>query len=288
MFASSSLVSAQKTSVFSMFSSSSSSSSAASLHLVAVLDGHGQPQADIPATGQYHPLHRLVQLAQLAHHAADMLVGGDEEDFVINLDDSIAARHDGFAAPEDCRNAGIGSGKVLLEFTQFVTDQRAVMEGAHRHQLRPSAGEIQHLEGTRIVDQALDIIGYQLLRADQYIHGQRLLREQPRMLEVLERTDPGDFGGSMKQRIGHLAGDHVGLVAAGDGQYHVRVVSAGLGKRFRIGGVTGHGTNVESILKILQHGRIFIDHGDVIRFVRQIRRHRAADLAGTQNDDLHG
>jgi hypothetical protein len=51
--------------------------------------------------------------------------------------------------------------------------------------------------------------------------------------------------------------------------------------------MTGYGANVEPVLKILQHCRIFIDHGNVIRFIRQVGRNGTANLAGSQDNDFH-
>ena len=168
-----------------------------------------------------------------------------------------------------------------------MTDQRAVIKRAHRNQLCPATGEIQHLQCAGVIDQALDIVGNQLLGADQDIDRQGFLCKQSCMSQVLQGAHPGNLGGGMKQRVGDLTRDHIGLVAAGNRQHHVRIIGTRLGERLRIGCMAGNGTYVESILQILKDGRVFIDHGNIVGFIGQVGRNGSANLAGTQNDDFH-
>ena len=67
---------------------------------------------------------------------------------------------------------------MLAQVTQLMADKRPAIICLDRHQRNPAIGKVQHLQGAGILDQALDIVRDQLLRTDQHVHRQGLLRKQ--------------------------------------------------------------------------------------------------------------
>ncbi len=257
-------------------------------HVVAVLDALRQPVADVAAAGDQHPLVVVLEAAQLAHHRADVVLGGDEEHFVIGFDDGVALGNDRPVAAEDRRNPGVHVGHVLAQLAQLVAHQRAAVIGAHRHQLHAAGGEVDHLQGAGVLDQPLDVVGDHLLRADDHVDGNGVFVEQlVRAAGVVGGADTGDFGGGAEQGVGHLAGDHVDLVGVGDGDQHVGVFGAGFLEHPGIAAHAEHGANVQTVPQFPQALAVDVDDGDVVAFPRQVLRQGAAHLAGTENDDLH-
>ena len=49
-----------------------------------------------------------------------------------------------------------------------------------------------------------------------------------------------------------------------------------------------HGAHIEAILQLLQDLRLVVDNRDVVGLAGQILGDRGADLAGAEDDDLHG
>jgi hypothetical protein len=60
-----------------------------------------EARADVAAAGEDQSLVGLLQAAEFAHHRADVLRRGDEEDLVVGLDDGVALRLDGAIVPVD-------------------------------------------------------------------------------------------------------------------------------------------------------------------------------------------
>jgi hypothetical protein len=69
---------------------------------------------------------------------------------------------------------------------------------------------------------------------------------------------------------------------------HVGVFRAGFEQDVGVGGASGDGADVQAILQRAQLVTVRVHHGDVVLFVGQVFRERAADLASSENDDLHG
>ena len=159
--------------------------------------------------------------------------------------------------------------------------------GAQSHQARPAAGEVEHLEGARVVEQPFDVFGDKLFGADQHVDGQTALVEQLGMAMVLVGAHPGDLARGVKERPGHLTGHHVGLVVVGDGDEHLGIVATGLFEHLGMGGVAADGAQVEAVLEGLEQLGVLVHHGDVVGFGGEIGGHRGAHLPGAQNDDLH-
>ena len=257
------------------------------LDLVVGLECARQAQADVAAAGEQHALHRLVRLAQLAHHLADVLAGGDEEDFVVGLDDGGPLGDDRPALPEDGRDPRVDPRHVLAQGAQLLAHEWPAVVGLDRDQAHPAAGEVEHLHRARGLHQALDVVGDELLGADHHVDRERLLAEELGVVEVLPGPHACDFGGGVEEGVGHLTGDHVGLVTVGDREDHVGVRRPRLLQDIGVGAAPEHGADVEAVAQALEPGRVGVDHGDVVRLARQVLRDRAAHLASAEDDDLH-
>ncbi len=87
--------------------------------------------------------------------------------------------------------------------------------------------------------------------------------------------------------MGNLAGDHVYLIAVGDGQYHVRILDTGLLQHVGVRGMARDGADVTAFLERRQQMCILVDYGDVIGLVRKCLSDGAADLTGPKDNDFH-
>ena len=257
-------------------------------HVVAVLDALGESVTDVAAAGNQDTLVVVLQPAQFAHYRTDIVLGSDEEDLVVRFDHRVAFGNDGPAATEDGGNPGVHIGHVFAQLAQLVTYQGAAIVGAHRHQLYPATGKVDHLQGAGVLDKPLDIVGDHLLGADDHIDGQGVFVEQlVGAAGVVGGADTGDFRGGAEQGVGHLTGDHVHLVRVGYGDQHVGVFGAGLFQYRRVAAHAAHGADVEPVAELTQTLRIGVDDGDVVALVGQVFRQGTPHLTGTENNDLH-
>src|SRR5471032_2438167 len=168
------------------------------LYLVAAFDGFGQALADLPTAGDDDAFVGLVQPAHFAHDRANIRFGGDEKYFVVGLDHGIALGQDRPVAPENRRHAGFYIRHVLAQLAQLLAHQRTAVIGFNGDQLRLALGKVDHLQGTRNFDQALDVVSHHLFGADQHVHWNRVVVEKPCTGQVSRLTDAGDFGGRVK------------------------------------------------------------------------------------------
>ena len=257
------------------------------LHLVTAFDGLGQAFTDVAAAGDDDAFVAVFQAAHLAHHRADMALGGDEEDFVVGLDHRIALGQNRPIATEDRRHTGVDVRHVGAQLAQLLAHQRPAVVGAHRHQLGFALGKVEHLQGAGVFDQALDVVGHHLLGADQHVHRDGVVVEQVVAGQVGRFAHPSNFGRGVEQGVGDLAGEHVDFVTVGHRNQHVGVIRAGLAQHGGERATADHGTDVQTVAEVAQALGVGVYHGDVVGLAGQVFRQRAADLAGTENDDLH-
>ncbi|MNP13738.1 hypothetical protein D3C76_1060310 [compost metagenome] len=144
------------------------------------------------------------------------------------------------------------------------------------------------MQRTRVFDQPTHVVGHQLLGGDQVIHRHGFRQEQPIPLHQIGRgANARHLVRGVEQGVGHLAGDHVGLVAVGYRHQHVGVVGAGLAQHGRERGAALDGTDVQAVAEVAQALAIGIDHGNVVGFAGQVLGQRTADLPCAEDDDLH-
>jgi hypothetical protein len=75
------------------------------------------------------------------------------------------------AAAVDRRDADLAVGNVGAQRLQLVADELAALQRAHADEKHAPIRELEHLQGARVADQALDVVGDELLRADREVHG---------------------------------------------------------------------------------------------------------------------
>ena len=138
------------------------------------------------------------------------------------------------------------------------------------------------------MDQLLDVIGDQFLRADAKIHRDGRLLPEFLGGDVFGGTNTGDLRRNLEHRVGDLAGDHVHLVAVRQRDDHVGVVGTGAFQYVRPGGVAHDGAHVEPVLQISQYRRLGVDDRDFVGFFRgEVIRSSGSDLACAENENIH-
>ncbi len=250
-----------------------------------------QPPADIAAARDHDFLDRAVYAAQFAHHRLNVLFFGEEEHFIARLDDGMALGHDAAIPAENRRDPAIQVGHVLSNHLQFVSDQRSAVIGTHRHQAHAAIGKIEHLQRLGMLDQAVQIMGDFLLRADGMVDGEVPAREGfPVILvlgDIIRRTQARNARRHIEFARAQLAGNQVGLVALGDRNHHVRILHPRLFQYRRMGCVSLHGAQVEAVLQQSEPLAVHVDDSEIVVLCDQACRQGAADLAGAQDDDFH-
>ena len=216
-----------------------------------------------------------------------MFWSADDEHFVISEDFRIAVGNDCLAAAEDRNDAKLDFRHVRSQLADPFAGDHALRGHFHRHHLHPARGEIEHLEGAGKADQAGDVFGHDLFRADQYVNRHGLKGKQPVAAQVFVIAHAGNFRRRVEHRVGDLAGHHVGLIAVGHRDDHVRVPRACLIEHRRMGPGAVYGLQVQPLLEVAQDRRIAIDYRNIIGFTAKIGGYGRADLTCPENNDLH-
>src|SRR5690606_13518110 len=138
------------------------------LHLMRRFQRLGEAHTDVAATGNDHAPHRFVELAQLIDDRAYVRTRCNEEYLVVGFDHRITLRQNRLAAPVHGGHARIHVRNVILQVAQFLPDERTAVKGLHGNEANLAAGEIEYLQGARILDQATDVVDHQLLGRDQH------------------------------------------------------------------------------------------------------------------------
>jgi hypothetical protein len=138
------------------------------------------------------------------------------------------------------------------------------------------------------MDQLLDILRHERLRADAHIDRQAIGAEQPRVTHILAGANAGDLRRSAKQRVRDLARDHVDLVAVRQRDHHVGILCACPLEHVGIRCIADDGAYVEPILQLAQHLRVAIDDRDLVRLLAgKAVGDRRADLPSAKYQDIH-
>ena len=216
-----------------------------------------------------------------------MLRSANDEHFVIGQDFRVAVRDDCPAAAEDRNDAKLDFRHVRGQLTDPFAGDHALIGHFHHHHLHPAGGEIEHLEGAGKADQAGDVFGYDLFRADQDVNRHGLQGKQPVAAQVFVVAHAGDFRRCVKHRVGDLAGHHVGFIAVGHRDDHVGVPRSCLVEHRRMGPGAVYGLQVQPFPEVTQDRRVAIDYRNIIGFTAKVGGYRRTDLTCPENDDLH-
>ena len=211
----------------------------------------------------------------------------DEEHLVIGLDHRVAVRNDRSPAAIDGRHPSVHRRQVIAQGPQGVPDEWPAVIGAHRDHEHDAVRELEDLQGPGIFDDPFDVIRDLLLGADELVDGEASGVEQRLLAQVGAGADPRDPGRGVEQVEGHLAGDHVGLVAVGDREQHVGVLRPRAAQHVGVRGEAGQGAEIEVLLQVAERVRVAVDDGDVVGLSRQRCGHRAAHLPGAEDEDPH-
>ena len=259
------------------------------LQLQLLLHLARQAQADLAAAGHHQPLHGPVALAQRAQHGADVLGGGEHEDFVAGLDarGAVEHRHHG-VLPVDGHDAHVHARHQVRDLGQRVLHQRPAGHRAHRDQAHQAVRELQHLQRLGVLDELADVGRHRLLGADQLVDREALAVHQLAAVDELGAAHARDGGRHVEAQLGHLAGHQVGLVQRRAGDQQVGVLDAGFLEHAGLHAVAGHGAQVQPLLQLGQTGDVGVDDGDVVLLGHQALGHALAHAARAQDQDLHG
>ena len=178
---------------------------------------------------------------------------------------------------------------MLAQRRQRLPDQQAALDRPHADQPHVAVGEVDDLQRAGVLDQLLDVVGDQLLGADPGVDREAdVLREQVRAGGIGRAADAGDLGRSLEQGPGHVARDHVDLVAVGQRDQQVGVGAAGRLEHRGARGVAADGADVQPVLQLAQHGVVRVDDRDLVGlFAGQVVGGGAAHLPGAKDDDFH-
>src|SRR6202789_482415 len=258
------------------------------LHLVPIFQFARQTHTDVAAAGDDHAASRRFFPAHLLHDHANVIARRQEKYLIAVLDHGVALGLDALAGAVNGRNPGVRRGNVLPQSAQCLAYQGTALQGANADQAHPAVGEIQHLQGAGIADQARDVLGDQLFGADPYVHRDGILAEQLVPLCEVGGSHARDFLRGAVERPRDVTGQHVDLIAVGQSDENVGGGDARGLEDAGASRVAVHGTNVEAILQIAQNLLVRVDDGHVIRLLpREVVCRRAADLPCAQNDDFH-
>ncbi len=140
-------------------------------------------------------------------------------------------------------------------------------------------------------DQPRHVIGHQLLGADDDIDRERafLTPEQFFVTRVVAGADAGNARRAFIEHAPHdLAGDHVDLIAVGQGDENIGVSGTGRFQRRRKCSIADHGADVQPILQVTQQLIVDVDHRDLVCLLPcKMVNCGSADLAGAENNNVH-
>src|SRR5690606_23512654 len=146
----------------------------------------------------------------------------------------------------------IDVGHVQTQVLERVSDQLAASHRAYDDHGRATMAELEHLQRLGKLDQPLDVVGQYRLRTARVIDVEAVLVQQLRAIEKAAGADAGDLGGDVIKLRGDATCDEIGLVRVGDGNQHVRIFNAAFDQRFGMRGAADDGTQVDTILQLLQ------------------------------------
>ena len=260
------------------------------LDLIISLQAAGQCRTNVSAASNHDPAVGFVDGAQLRGYCLDILPGGDKKHLVVGLYHSQPFGNDGWRVLSENRShPGIDVGHVVAYFLQLSANDGPTLDGAHGHQLYSPFGKVQYLQRSGVGNELLDVVGYQLLRADDDVDGDgTVFKQLPAALEVIRGAYSGYFGGCSVQGKSHLTGEHIDLVRVGHRYQQIGIFSTRVQKRGRVCRISQHRTDIKPLLQRPQGGGLAVDNRNFVLLVSQLFRQGAPDLACAQDDNFHG
>ena len=105
--------------------------------------------------------------------------------------------------------------------------------------------------------------------------------------EIVCRAHAADLGGSAVQGECNGAGEHVDLIAVGDGDEHVSILRAGAHQCGGVSTVAQHRPDIQTLLEPLQRGGLLVYDSDVVLLIGEVFSKCSADLPRSQDNNLH-
>ncbi len=228
-------------------------------------------------------------LAEDLQGAVDVLGVGEDVDLVVDEQLIPGLGHEQAAAAPDADDHGAQGREQVGKLPQRRVHYRAVLVQHDAEKLRLAFEETFGVEGRGGRKAAHRSLGDLAFGADHDVDGHVVTA-----VEVgIDRRQVGlaaqacDLARHRKDRVGHLAGDHVDLVGMGGGDDHVGVARTGAVQNVGIACETGDALHVERVCGAAHQVGVVVDDGDVVALARKVPGDLPADLTRAADDDLH-
>lgn len=170
-----------------------------------------------------------------------------------------------------------------------VGELHAVEHGAgvdvHLVQLHAALRERVDLDGGRGAQDARDLRGAGQLRVERHAQPEVVLNEvQP--ARIFRVTHAGDRV-AHTEALGDEAREQILLVRGHHGDDKIGRGHAGLHLRVHADAVALDGHDVERVADGVERSRARVDDGDLVTLAEQLLRQRRADLAGSDDNNVH-
>ena len=105
--------------------------------------------------------------------------------------------------------------------------------------------------------------------------------------QIVLRTNTGDLGRDVEERMGDLAGGHVDFVVERDGNQHFGLIGAGPRQHIRMGAVADITADIQRLGDMRDERGGGVDDRDVVAFLGEPLGNAVTDLARAADDDFH-
>ncbi len=90
-------------------------------------------------------------MSELCHDCAYIFSGGNKENFILSLHDSVPTGCDWLATSKNRRDARFDIWNVVAQGNDLLTDQWAIMICVHCRELHPPIGEVENLQSAGVL-----------------------------------------------------------------------------------------------------------------------------------------
>src|SRR6266545_7392572 len=207
------------------------------------------------------------------------LVGGDEEQLVVELQGAVRVRGEDAALAEDRDQGGVGGPGDVADPG---ADHRRVLGQRQLDQVRVALAEGEQPDKVADRHRLLDQRGHDPRGRDGDVDAPRLV-EHPLVPRVV---DPGNGPGYAELGLGEQRDDQVDLVVAGTRDGDLAALQRGLLQRGQLAGVGQQPLGPRHRLG-LDGARVLVDQQHLVAVLQQFGGDRATDVAGTGDGYPH-
>ena len=263
------------------------------LFLVLLNDGDVHPHAverpgeverDAPAADHAQLADGRGVAAHAAQHAGGLGRCADGVNAVAGLRDKVAVRHQHLAAALG-RAQQQRVGMELVVFDQALAGHAVLLGDLEADELHGAAGEALHAERGGHAQDARDLLRGGVFGVDDHVQTD-LAAQDRRVAEVFGVAHAGDrvLGA---QLFRHQRADEVHLVIRRGCDDQVGIAHTGAQQHARARTVALDAHGVERGVGVLDHGGALVHQNQVVLLADHLLGNGVADLAQTDNDDLH-